>query len=329
MSIITIALLISGGAVATVMSLFVIRKIKINSAVQRAEKTMTKAKQDASRIIQDAEREAHKTASQYRREAEAEAKARQQSITEIENRLMQKDKQLEDKLQSAQDKKVNLEQEMTKIKQLKVKQDEIIGQLSERLEKISGLSKEEAETQLLANIERESRNKASALIKKLEDEAKKIAAHKAKEIVTDAIQRTAVDHVRTATTSIVQLPDDDMKGRVIGREGRNIRAFESVTGVDIIIDDAPGAVIISAFDPIRREIARIALTSLIKDGRIHPARVEESVESAKKELNEIIVQRGEEVADILSPQLWSEYLASFFRSGTYCRHHGRRIGRKC
>jgi ribonuclease Y len=324
MSIITIALLISGGAVATVMSLFVIRKIKINSAVQRAEKTMTKAKQDASRIIQDAEREAHKTASQYRREAEAEAKARQQSITEIENRLMQKDKQLEDKLQSAQDKKVNLEQEMTKIKQLKVKQDEIIGQLSERLEKISGLSKEEAETQLLANIERESRNKASALIKKLEDEAKKIAAHKAKEIVTDAIQRTAVDHVRTATTSIVQLPDDDMKGRVIGREGRNIRAFESVTGVDIIIDDAPGAVIISAFDPIRREIARIALTSLIKDGRIHPARVEESVESAKKELNEIIVQRGEEVADKLGQQFHPKIIELIGR--LYYRHsYGQNI----
>lgn len=295
--------IISMGAVASIICFFVIKKIsvnqKINTASKSAEETVNKAKQDAKRIIQDAERDAQKITSQYRKEAEEEIKTRRNAVAEIEDHVIQKEKQLESQTQSLRDKKVMLEKEAQSIKQVKEKQDNVLHELSERLEKIAGLSKEEAEVQLLANVEQESRYKVSALVKTLEDQAKKIANRKAKEIVTDAIQRTAVDHVRTATTSIVQLPDDDMKGRVIGREGRNIRAFEAVTGVDIIIDDAPGAVIISAFDPIRREVARIALSNLIKDGRIHPARVEEAVESAKKELSEITIQRGEDVADKL------------------------------
>ena len=263
-SLITTAI-ISIGAVAAIICFFVIKKIivnqKINTASKSAEETVNKAKQDAKRIIQDAERDAQKITSQYRKEAEEEIKTRRNAVAEIEDRIIQKEKQLESQTQSLRDKKVMLEKEAQSIKQVKEKQDNVLHELSERLEKIAGLSKEEAEVQLLANVEQESRYKVSALVKTLEDQAKKIANRKAKEIVTDAIQRTAVDHVRTATTSIVQLPDDDMKGRVIGREGRNIRAFEAVTGVDIIIDDAPGAVIISAFDPIRREENRVIRSS--------------------------------------------------------------------
>jgi ribonuclease Y len=135
------------------------------------------------------------------------------------------------------------------------------------------------------------------MIKDMEEQARKIANRRAKEIVTDAIQRTAIDHVSAATTAIVQLTDDEMKGRIIGREGRNIRAFESATGVDVIIDDTPGAVVLSSFDPIRREVAKISLESLVADGRIHPTRVEEAVERAQKQLQEIIREKGEAAAD--------------------------------
>ena len=169
--------------------------------------------------------------------------------------------------------------------------------VSDKKIKASFKEAKEAEKQLLQNVERESRKKAGKLIKNIEEQAKKVATRRAKEIVTDAIQRTAVDHVAPITTSTVMLPDDEMKGRVIGKEGRNIRAFESATGVDVIIDDTPGAVVLSAFDPIRREISKMAMEKLIQDGRIHPTRIEEAIEESKKELQDIIVERGEKAAD--------------------------------
>ena len=284
----------------------------------------SKANDDASRIIKDAERESQSMASKLRREAEDEIKSRQHSITEVEKRLMQKEQQLDDKNNTIQQRKEELEGEFSRVKSIKLKQEDILNELSTKLETVSGMSKSDAEAQLLANVEKESRQKASELIKNMEDQAKKIATHRSKEIVTDAIQRTAVDHVRTVTTATVQLPDDDMKGRVIGREGRNIRAFEAVTGVDVIIDDSPGAVIISAFDPIRRETARIALSNLIKDGRIQPARVEEAVASAREELREITIQRGEEVADKLGQQFHPELIELMGK--LYYRHsYGQNI----
>ena len=162
------------------------------------------------------------------------------------------------------------------------------------LEKISGYSVDEAKEILLANTEKEIRHEASVMIKDIEAKAKEEADKKAKEIITGAIQRCAADHVAESTVSVVPLPNDEMKGRIIGREGRNIRAIETLTGIDLIIDDTPEAVILSGFDPVRREVARITLSKLIVDGRIHPARIEETVEKAQKEVNAIIKDAGEQ-----------------------------------
>ncbi len=323
----TVAWLIAGGllgSIGTIVIRRIIYKKSIVSLEENVTKQLSKAKEDGQRIIKEAERDAYSMTSKLKKEAEDEIKLRQNSITEVEKRLMQKEQQLEDKRNSIQQTEDKLEDDFSRVKLLKTKHEELLSSLSAKLESVAGMSKLEAEKQLLANVEQESRQKVSEMIKNLEDQAKKIANHRAKEIVTDAIQRTAVDHVRTVTTATVQLPDDDMKGRVIGREGRNIRAFEAVTGVDVIIDDSPGTVIISAFDPIRREIARIALSNLIKDGRIQPARVEEAVANAKEELREITIQRGEEVADKLGQQFQPEIIELMGK--LYYRHsYGQNI----
>jgi ribonuclease Y len=164
----------------------------------------------------------------------------------------------------------------------------------EELEKISGLSTEEAKNILIANIKREAEQEAAVAVKEIEKEAKETAERKAREIITYAIQKCSADHVAETTVSVVDLPNDEMKGRIIGREGRNIRALEQMTGIDIIIDDTPEAVVISGFDPIRREVARLALEKLIADGRIHPARIEEMVDKAKREVDQIIKEEGEQ-----------------------------------
>ena len=193
----------------------------------------------------------------------------------------------------------DLNKERNKLKNLQDKEHKLIDKLAHDLENIAGLTKEGAEKLLMTNVERDMRKKVGRMIKDMEDQAKKVASRRAKEIVTDAIQRTAVDHVASITTSAIPLPDDEMKGRVIGKEGRNIRSFEALTGVDVIIDDTPGAVVLSAFDPIRREIAKMTMKKLLEDGRIHPARIEEVIEKSRKELQEIIVDHGERAADEL------------------------------
>ncbi|NBV84048.1 ribonuclease Y, partial [bacterium] len=231
-----------------------------------------------------------------------EIKSRRQSVSQIENRVMQKEKHLDQRDQRISEKEEQLNQEIEKAKSLKKKQEALMESLSEKLEQAAGFSSEEAKQILLSNVEREVRQRAGRMIKDIEDQARKIANRRAKEIVTDAIQRTAIDHVTSATTSVVQLPDDELKGRIIGREGRNIRAFEAITGVDVIIDDTPGAVILSSFDPIRREIARLALQKLTSDGRIQPAKIEDAVEKSKKEIQEIIREKGERAADEIGLQ---------------------------
>ena len=183
---------------------------------------------------------------------------------------------------------------LKEIAEKKKELDSFLERQIEELEKISGLTAEEAKAILLDEIEKDVRHDASVMIKDIESKAKDEADRKAKEIITGAIQRCAADHVAESTVSVVALPNDEMKGRIIGREGRNIRAIETLTGVDLIIDDTPEAVIISGFDPVRREIARVALEKLIMDGRIHPARIEEMVEKATKEVNGIIKSEGEQ-----------------------------------
>ena len=172
--------------------------------------------------------------------------------------------------------------------------DKLLGQRQQELERISGLTSEQAKEYLLKSVEDEVKTDAAKLYKELDSQAREDAAKKAKEYVVTAIQRCAADHVAEAAISVVQLPSDEMKGRIIGREGRNIRAIETMTGVDLIIDDTPEAVVLSSFDPIRREVARVALEKLVVDGRIHPARIEETVEKAKKEVENEIREAGEE-----------------------------------
>lgn len=237
----------------------------------------------------EAKEEVHK----LRTEFERESRERRNEIQRLERRLVQKEEALDRKSDNLEKKDDILNK---KIKDLDEKGDQI-NQICQRqldeLEKISGLTSEEAKELLLNDIRKEIKHEAAMMIKDIEQKAKEEGEKKAKEIIAYSIQKCAADHVAETTVSVVVLPNDEMKGRIIGREGRNIRALETLTGIDLIIDDTPEAVILSGFDPIRREVARIALEKLIVDGRIHPARIEEMVEKAKKEVNNIIKEEGE------------------------------------
>lgn len=289
------------GLVALVIGLFagyVLRKSigekEIGSAEQKAQNILldaeTSAENKQKEMILEAKEEAHK----LRSDVEKEIRDRRNEINKTEKRIQGKEENIDRKMNSIE----RREQELTKKEhsmQEKHKEiDEYLQKQVEELEKISGYSREEARHLLLEEIEKDVRKDASAMITQVEAEAKEEADKRAKDIVTLAIQRCAADQVAESTVSVVQLPNDDMKGRIIGREGRNIRAIETLTGVDLIIDDTPEAVILSGFDPIRREIAKIALEKLIVDGRIHPARIEEMVQKATKEVNNIIKEEGEQ-----------------------------------
>ncbi len=215
-------------------------------------------------------------------------------MTRLERRLIQKEESLDKKIENIEKKEEAMSQKEHVISEKEEELNRFLEKQIEELEKISGMTSEDAKTLLLSNIEKEIRYEASLMIKDIEQKAKEEGEKKAREIITTSIQRCAADHVAETTVSVVQLPNDEMKGRIIGREGRNIRAIETMTGIDLIIDDTPEAVILSGFDPVRREIARVALEKLIHDGRIHPARIEEMVEKAEKEVNQIIKEEGEQ-----------------------------------
>ncbi len=301
--LIAVIILLGGSGLAV---LYKTRKASADQIVQTAEakakQSIDQAAKDTQRILSKANSDAQEIVAKSRGSLDEEVKTRRQAVSQIENRVMQKEKHLDQRDQRITEKEDQLNSEIEKAKQLKKKHETLIQSLSEKLEQAAGFSSEEAKQILLSNVEREVRQRAGRMIKDIEDQARKIANRRAKEIVTDAIQRTAIDHVTSATTSVVQLPDDELKGRIIGREGRNIRAFEAMTGVDVIIDDTPGAVILSSFDPIRREIARLALQKLTSDGRIQPAKIEEAVEKSKKEIQEIIREKGERAADEIGLQ---------------------------
>ncbi len=266
----------------------------IGSAEQKAKNLILDAENKSETMKKEAILEAKEEAHRLRNEAERDARERRAEIQRSERRLIQKEESMDRKLENIERKEESITQKEQAIVNKQKELDKVISKQLEELERISGYTIDEAKAILLSNIEKEVRHDASLMIKDIESKAKEEADKKAKNIITGAIQRCAADHVAETTVSVVELPNDEMKGRIIGREGRNIRAIETLTGVDLIIDDTPEAVILSGFDPVRREIARIALEKLIVDGRIHPARIEEMVEKAEREVNAIIKEEGEQ-----------------------------------
>ncbi|NLA69660.1 MAG: ribonuclease Y [Clostridiales bacterium] len=266
----------------------------IGSAEMKAQNLVLDAQSKAENIKKEKVLEAKEEIHRQREDLESELRLRRTEVSKSERRVLQKEENIERKLDNIDKREQNLSKKERSMDEKHKEIDSYIAKQISELERISGYTKDEAKGILLESIEKDIRKDASALITQIESEAKEDADKKAKEIITMAIQRYAADQVTETTVSVVHLPSDDMKGRIIGREGRNIRAIETLTGVDLIIDDTPEAVILSGFDPVRREIARIALEKLIVDGRIHPARIEEMVQKATKEVNTIIKEEGEQ-----------------------------------
>ena len=266
---------------------------KIGSAEEKAREIIDEAVKTAETKKREALLEAKEENIKAKNELDKEIKERRGEIQRNERRIVQKEESLDKKLEAVEKREAGF----TAKEEALNKQKEEIAKLNEQrlqeLERISGLTSEQAKEYLLKTIEEDVKIDTAKLVKELENQAKEEASKKAKDYVVTAIQKCAADHVAETTISVVQLPNDEMKGRIIGREGRNIRTLETMTGVDLIIDDTPEAVILSSFDPIRREVARIALEKLIVDGRIHPARIEEMVEKAQKEVETMIREEGE------------------------------------
>ncbi len=276
---------------------FVIRKViaeaRIASAEEAARKILDEARKDAEGKRREAVLEAKEDVHRLRAEFERDVRERRTETQRVERRLVQKEEMLDRKVESLEKKEENLRRKETELDTLRESIAELHQKEVAELERVSNMSSQEAKQLLLANVEEEIRHEAAIMIKDIEAKAKEEADKKARDIISLAIQRCAADHVAESTVSVVALPNDEMKGRIIGREGRNIRTLETLTGIDLIIDDTPEAVILSGFDPVRREVARVALEKLIVDGRIHPARIEEMVEKAQKEVDTKIREEGE------------------------------------
>jgi ribonuclease Y len=292
------------GAVLFFMLGYFIRKRyatkKLKNAEERAKKTLDQAGVEAEKIRRQAELEAKDLLLKMRTEFEHESKVRRQELSVFEKRLSQKEENLDRKLDIMDRKEKDIERRdqasAERDKQLHIKErnlDAMLQEEKDKLQKVSGMTKDEARQVLLKRLEDDVKQEAAIMIKRVEEEAKEKADKEARKIVGLAIQKCAVEHTVETTVSVVNLPNDEMKGRIIGREGRNIRAIEIATGVDVIIDDTPGAVILSGFDPVKREIAKMSLEKLLEDGRIHPGRIEEVVEKTKKEMEKSMAEEGE------------------------------------
>jgi len=271
-----------------------IAESKIKSAEYAAIKIIEDAKKEAEGAKREAILEAKDETHKLRIDAEKDIRERRNELQKIERRLIQKEESLDRKFESIERKEDNLQKQENNIEKIKEEINSLHEKQLTELERLSNLTSEEARNWLLARVEEEIKHETAVMIKEIETQAKEGAEKKAREVISLAIQRCAADHVAETTVSVVALPNDEMKGRIIGREGRNIRTLETLTGIDLIIDDTPEAVILSGFDPIRREVARVALEKLIVDGRIHPARIEEMVEKAQKEVDQKIREEGEQ-----------------------------------
>ena len=261
-----------------------------NEAKDLVEKAKREAEAAKKESILEAKEEVHK----LRNDLDRDSRERRNEIQRLERRILQREESLDKKSDLLEKKEETINKRLQEIDQMEESVQQLHAKRREELERISTLTSEEAKEILLGEVRKEVSHDAALMIKDIESRAKEEADKKAKECVVTAIQRCAADHVSETTISVVQLPNDEMKGRIIGREGRNIRTLETMTGVDLIIDDTPEAVVLSGFDPIRREVARIALEKLIVDGRIHPARIEEMVEKAQKEVEVMMKEEGEQ-----------------------------------
>jgi ribonuclease Y len=283
--------------VATVIELYVRKNYswaRLSKAEEIAKNIKTEAIREAESMKKESILEAKEEVHRLRTDFEKETRERRSEVQRLERRNIQREESLDKKSEFMEKREENLNSRDSELQQKEEKIETLYQSQRKELERLANLSSEEAKQMLLDKIRKEIKHDAAVMIKDVEARAKEDADKKAREIITCAIQRCAADHVAESTVYVVSLPNDEMKGRIIGREGRNIRALETLTGIDLIIDDTPEAVILSGFDPIRREVARIALEKLILDGRIHPARIEEMVEKAKKEVENDIKEEGEQ-----------------------------------
>lgn len=291
---------ILGGIVIAIIGVgigYYIRKTIAEAKIASAEDEAKRIVEEGTKEVEAKQREvlleAKEEVHRMRLEIERENRERRAELQRTERRLIQKEESLDKKLEQQEKKEASLENKEKDIERIQNEVNEICAKQRAELERIGGLTSSQAKDILLGEIEAEVRHDSAILIKEIETQTKEEAEKRAQDIISQAIQRCAADHVAETTVSVVALPNDEMKGRIIGREGRNIRALETLTGIDLIIDDTPEAVILSGFDPVRREVARIALERLIQDGRIHPARIEEMVEKAQKEVENTIREEGE------------------------------------